>query len=406
MDIKNMSFSLLFRFAFVIVIVSAAVWIGRSDFSEGQQLKMAKSLGLKIISPTHNQTVPVGSGFNILGSSIATDVKNCYVSIILNNIKPYQNATASGPNGINDYSKWNFTLLPDKYNPVKEGQNKITSKLSCLNGNNNNNNTNSNSITTPTNLTKWYSVNVTGVTKPSKANDTQATTTTTNTAMIQQPMITTGHNDTKTTMYKGNTTTSSSKILKGNNNNELTAAPQILPSTTSSSTPPPPSISKTNNNINSNNINNSNNITKVKPLAISIQSSQNIVNGKGKSTITAIAYDATSGKKIDNAVVKLKVTFTSNGTTKMISGYKGEVTYSVDIKPDSNNNNSNGSGGGNGSFTTTVQASAPGYTSAYKTTTAMAFSNSSSSTSSSSINDLADTIIKDVKKKIIDSTLK
>ena len=362
-----MSFSLLFRFAFVIAIVSAAVWIGRSDFSEGQQLKMAKSLGLKIISPTHNQTVPVGSGFNILGSSIATDVKNCYVSIILNNIKPYQNATASGPNGINDYSKWNFTLLPDKYNPVKEGQNKITSKLSCLNGNNNN--TNSNSITTPTNLTKWYSVNVTGVTKPSKANDTQ-TTTTTNTAMIQQPMITTGHSDTKTTMYKGNTTTSSSKILKGNNNNELTAAPQILPSTTSSSSTPPPSISKTNNNTNSNNINNNNNsITKVKPLAISIQSSQNIVNGKGKSTITAIAYDATSGKKIDNAVVKLKVTFTSNGTTKMISGYKGEVTYSVDIKPDSNNNNSHGSGGGgNGSFTTTVQASAPGYTSAYKTT--------------------------------------
>jgi hypothetical protein len=387
--LKNMSFSLLFRFAFVIVIVSAAFWIGRSDFSEGQQLKIAKSLGLKIIYPTHNQTVPVGSGFNILGRSIATDVENCYVSLIINNIKPYQNATASGPNGINDYSKWNFALLPDKYNPIKEGQNKITSKLSCLNGNNN---TNSNLITTPTNLTKWYSVNVTGVTKPSKANNTQ---TTTNTAMIQQPMITTGHNDTKTTMYKRNTT-SSSKILKGNNN-ELTA-PQILPSTTSSA---PPSISKTNNNVNSNNINN--NITKVKPLAISIQSSQNIVNGKGKSTITAIAYDATSGKKIDNAVVKLKVTFTSNGTTKMISRYKGEVTYSVDIKPNSNNNNSHGSDGGNDSFTTTAQASAPGYTSAYKTTTTtMAFSNSSSSSSTSSssnINDFADTIIKDVKRK-------
>jgi hypothetical protein len=396
--LKNMSFSLLFRFAFVIVIVSAAFWIGRSDFSEGQQLKIAKLSGLKIIYPTHNQTVPVGSGFNILGSSIATDVKNCYVSVIINNIKPYRNATASGPNGINDYSKWNFALLPDKYNPIKEGQNKITSKLSCLNGNNN---INSNSITTPTNLTKWYSVNVTGVTKPSKANDSQ---TTTNTAMIRQPMITTGHNDTKTTMYKRNTTTSSSKILKGNNN-ELTA-PQILPSTTSSA---PPSISKTNNNVNSNNIND--NITKVKPLAISIQSSQNIVNGKGKSTITAVAYDATSGKKIDNAVVKLKVTFTSNGTTKMISGYKGEVTYSVDIKPNSNNNNSHGSDGGNGNFTTTVQASAPGYTSAYKTTTAKAFSNSSSSSSSSTssnsnINVLADTIIKDVKKKIIDSTLK
>ena len=383
--LKNMSFPLLFRFAFVIVIVSAVVWISRSDFSEGQQLKMAKSLGIKIISPTHNQTVPVGSGFKILGSSIATDdVQNCYVSIIVNNIKPYQNATASGPIGINDYSKWNFTLLPDKYNPIKEGQNKITSKLSCLNGNNN---TNSNSIT---NLTKWHSVNVTGVTMPSKANNTQ---TTTNTAMIQQPIITTGHNGIKTTMYNRNTTTSSSKILKGNNNG-LTV-PQILPSTASSALP---STSKTNNNIN--------NINKVKPLSISVQSSQNIVNGKGKSTITAIAYDATSGKKIDNAVVKLKITFTSNGTTKMISGDKGEVTYSVDIKPDSNSNNSHGSGG-NGNFTTTVQASAPGYTSAYKTTTAMAFSHSSSSTSSSSsnISDLTDNIIKDIKKKIIDSTL-
>jgi hypothetical protein len=384
--LKNTSFSLLFRFAFVIVIVSAVVWISRSDFSEGQQLKMAKSLGIKIISPTYNQTVPVGSGFKILGSSIATDdVQNCYVSIIVNNIKPYQNATASGPIGINDYSKWNFTLLPDKYNPIKEGQNKITSKLSCLNGNNN---TNSNSITNSTNLTKWYSVNVTGVTMPSKANNTQ---TTTNTAMIQQPIITTGHNGIKTTMYNRNTTTSSSKILKGNNNG-LTV-PQILPSTASSALP---STSKTNNNIN--------NINKVKPLSISVQSSQNIVNGKGKSTITAIAYDATSGKKIDNAVVKLKITFTSNGTTKMISGDKGEVTYSVDIKPDSNSNNSHGSGG-NGNFTTTVQASAPGYTSAYKTTTAMAFSHSSSSTSSSSISDLTDNIIKDVKKKIIDSTL-
>jgi len=381
-----MSFSLLFRFAFVIVILSTAVWINTSNFSEGQQLKMTKSLGIKIISPTYNQTVPVGSGFKILGSSIATDdVQNCYVSIIVNNIKPYQNATASGPIGINDYSKWNFTFLPDKYTTIKEGQNKITSKLSCLNVNNN---TNSNSTTTYTNLTKWYSVNITGVAMPSKANDTQTTTT----AKIQQPVITTGHNDTKTTIYKRNNNTSS-KILKGNNNEFITT--QILPSTTSSA--PPSSTSKTNNN---------NNISIVKPLSISIESSQNIINGKGKSTITAIAYDATSGKKIDNAVVKLKITFTSNGTTKMISGYKGEATYSMDVKPDSNNNNNHGSSG-NGSFTTTVQASAPGYTSASKTTTTMAFSNSRSSTSSNSdIKDLADNIMKDVKKKIMDSIFK
>jgi hypothetical protein len=386
--LKNMSFSSLFRFALVISILSAAVWINRSDFSEGQELQTAKSLGIKIISPIHNQTVPVGSGFNILGTSTATDIGNCYVSVIINNIKPYQNATASGPNGIKDYSKWNFTLLHDKYTPIKEGQNKITSKLSCLNGNNN---TNSNSITTSTNLTKWSSVNVTGVTIiPSKSNDTQTTTT----DMIQQPVMSAGHNDTKASLYKRNNTTSSSKILKGNNN-ELTA--QVLPSTTSSAL----SASKTNNN-NNNNINNINN--KVKPLSIAVQSSQNIVNGKGKSTVTAIAYDVTSGKKIDYAVVKLKITFISNGTTKMISDYKGEATYSVDIKPDSNDNNNHGSS--SGSFTTTVQAFAPGYNSAYKTTT-MTFNSSSNNNSSNSstnnINDLAYNIINDVKKKIKDS---
>jgi hypothetical protein len=212
--------------------------------------------------------------------------------------------------------------------------------------------------------------------------------------MIQQPVMSAGHNDTKASLYKRNNTTSSSKILKGNNN-ELTA--QVLPSTTSSAL----SASKTNNN-NNNNINNINN--KVKPLSISVQSSQNIVNGKGKSTVTAIAYDVTSGKKIDYAVVKLKITFISNGTTKMISGYKGEATYSVDIKPDSNDNNNHGSS--SGSFTTTVQAFAPGYNSAYKTTT-MAFNsssnNSSSNSSTNNINDLAYNIINDVKKKIKDS---
>lgn len=254
--LKNYSFSLLFQFTFIIVILSTTLLIGSSDFSEEseqirkkdlnwdqlqnnnlsvnsnnilakisngtrafertffsflenakerfektlleyynstnsnkgqQQLQTAKSLAINIISPIDNETVPIGSGFDILGTSTATaisnntDFGNCYVSVIVNNIKPYRNATPSGPNGINDYSKWKFTLLPNKDNPIKEGQNKITSKLSCLAGGNSNNNDNknntnntSNPTTTPsTRLTKWYSLNVTGVTMPSKANGTQ-----------------------------------------------------------------------------------------------------------------------------------------------------------------------------------------------------------------------------------------
>jgi hypothetical protein len=106
----------------------------------------------------------------------------------------------------------------------------------------------------------------------------------------------------------------------------------------------------------------------VKPLSISIQSSQNIVNGIGRSTVTAIAYDATTDKKIDNAIVKLKITFTSNDTSKEIVGHNGEVTYSAEIKPNSKDNSNIG-------FRTTVQAFAPGYISTSK---ASSYSSSSS----------------------------
>jgi hypothetical protein len=89
-------------------------------------------------------------------------------------------------------------------------------------------------------------------------------------------------------------------------------------------------IKKENNNevATSNNYNYDNN---AKPLSISIQLSQNVVNCRGTSTVTAIAYDPTTDKKIDNAIVKLKITFTSNDTSREIVGHNGEVTYSAEI---------------------------------------------------------------------------
>ena len=65
------------------------------------------------------------------GNSNSTAI-NCLVSVIVNGIKPYQPANATGPSGLGDYSKWNFTLTP-KYISIKEGQNKITAKYSCAN---------------------------------------------------------------------------------------------------------------------------------------------------------------------------------------------------------------------------------------------------------------------------------
>jgi hypothetical protein len=53
------------------------------------------------------------------------------VSVRVNWIKPYQPATAAGPGGATDYSKWNF-VLTSKYTVIKEGpNNKITAKYTC-----------------------------------------------------------------------------------------------------------------------------------------------------------------------------------------------------------------------------------------------------------------------------------
>jgi hypothetical protein len=103
--------------------------------------------GVKITSPTKGQKVPVGA-LSISGESTDNAASDCAVSVILNGIKPYQPSAPTGPKGANDYSTWKSTLTP-KYAVIKEGANKITSKISCHDAS--------------ANKTKFYSVNVTGV---------------------------------------------------------------------------------------------------------------------------------------------------------------------------------------------------------------------------------------------------
>ena len=64
------------------------------------------------------------------GTSIDNATSNCQVSVIVNNVKPYQNTTAAVAGGAADYSKWNFALT-SKYTTIKPGQNKITSRFEC-----------------------------------------------------------------------------------------------------------------------------------------------------------------------------------------------------------------------------------------------------------------------------------
>lgn len=104
-------------------------------------------MGVKIISPSKNATVPTGQ-LIIHGISSDTPKINCRVFADWNDLKPMQNVTANGPAGPNDYSNWTFTYN-ETYHNITAGINELTSKITCYDN--------------PTNITsKYYSVNVTG----------------------------------------------------------------------------------------------------------------------------------------------------------------------------------------------------------------------------------------------------
>ena len=100
---------------------------------------------IKIVNPITTQNVSTGQELSISGLSSDTSLKNCSVSLIVNDVRPYQNAVASGTGGTDDFSQWKFVLLTN-YTQIIDGENKITAKLLCS--------------TAPT---RWYSVFVVGV---------------------------------------------------------------------------------------------------------------------------------------------------------------------------------------------------------------------------------------------------
>jgi hypothetical protein len=104
--------------------------------------------GVKIISPDKGDLVPLNSNKSLVIQGISKDnaTSDCDVSIIINNVKPYQNVNPAGIQGENDFSNWQYTVSSN-YTNINEGNNKITSKILCLDG--------------PQTLQAYYSVNIT-----------------------------------------------------------------------------------------------------------------------------------------------------------------------------------------------------------------------------------------------------
>jgi hypothetical protein len=150
----NSQYVTLILFILTLTIVSLGMHVNLLNNVNAQLVKMPT---VKITSPTAGEQVNILDN-NTIFSGISSDnsTSNCQVSVILNNIKPYQPTRPAGPN---DYSSWNLDQ-GTYYINMKEGQNKLTSKISCL--------------ANPANLTKWSSVNFTGVVNSNASIDNQS----------------------------------------------------------------------------------------------------------------------------------------------------------------------------------------------------------------------------------------
>src|SRR5215212_5900597 len=146
----------------------------QAPVQQQQQPPPPPRMGIKITSPTTGQQVSLGE-LTISGTSTDNATTDCTVYADWNNTKPLQIATATGPGGINDYSKLNFTYTAE-YHLITNGTNNLTSKLSCVDD----------STGRTTNLTQFYSVNVIGVAGTTTLTNNSASTTSSSEEVQQQ----------------------------------------------------------------------------------------------------------------------------------------------------------------------------------------------------------------------------
>src|SRR5919112_6360504 len=224
-------------------------------------------LSVKILSPAKDEQVPAGQGLVVSGISTDNTASDCKVSVIVNDVKPYRQSVANGIGGIDDYSTWNFIVTP-AYTSINEGpDNKITSKLEC----------------TP-NLTKWYSVNVTGISTTTNVNRA-------GTEMQTPPFF-----------------PPSSIISESNITNSI-------PLTGASSALSADPVGQTSNS----------------SLSIYVKLSSNSVATGDAQTIEARVLDPVSLSQINDAIIELEVTDPSGTTMEKFSDDDGDITSTVVI---------------------------------------------------------------------------
>jgi hypothetical protein len=134
---------LLFVIAILFGTVASAALLSHFLISYAQR---ADGLYVRITTPDENEHVPTGN-LTIYGRSSDNATTPCHVLVTVNDKWPLDPATAAGPGGKDDYSRWTYTYTP-YFGLIKEGSNKLESGIRCQqNG---------------TNSTAWHALNVTG----------------------------------------------------------------------------------------------------------------------------------------------------------------------------------------------------------------------------------------------------
>ena len=112
---------------------------------------------VKITSPMKGQKLPEGiKTLMITGTSSDGPNTNCAVSVLINDLKPYRNVIPNGAGKTaEDLSSWKYTFTSSGAPVIKEGNNRVTSKITCVNAKGNSN--------PAAQTVKFNSVNFTGV---------------------------------------------------------------------------------------------------------------------------------------------------------------------------------------------------------------------------------------------------
>ena len=182
----------------MVTMLLLSLWIDISWIDTTYAAALPNKAEVKITSPSKGQQVQPG-GILVSGTSSANATTDCTVSVVINGIRPYQRAVPTGHGGANDYSNWTFTATQG-YTVIKQGQNKMTAKMSC-----------------PQNLnfTKFYSVNVTGVAGKAQQQLVNNTTTTGTGFPPSLPSVATPTNSTTTSSSTPGGTSSTGSSVGG-----------------------------------------------------------------------------------------------------------------------------------------------------------------------------------------------